>query len=43
MNDKQKLVLAKQEAYLQGFYNGILKVGDFKGKKVEEAKLLIRK
>jgi leucyl-tRNA synthetase len=38
MNEKQKLVDAKAEAYTKGFYKGIMKVGEFAGIKVEEAK-----
>lgn len=43
MNDKQKLIDAKAEAYLKGFYKGVLKVGPYAGKTVEEAKNLIKK
>lgn len=35
MNDKKKLVDAKAEVYLKGFYKGIMKVGKHKGKTVE--------
>lgn len=35
MNDKQKLQEAKAEVYLKGFYKGIMKVGDHKGKTVD--------
>ena len=42
MNDKQKLAEAKAEAYSKGFYKGIMKVGQFKGQKVEEAKKLVK-
>ena len=43
MNDKQKLLDAKAEVYLKGFYKGIMKVGEYSGKTVEEAKTLIKK
>jgi leucyl-tRNA synthetase len=42
MNDKQKLLDAKQEVYLKGFYKGVMKVGEFKGEKVETAKKLTK-
>jgi leucyl-tRNA synthetase len=42
MNDKQKLAEAKAEAYTKGFYKGIMKVGQFKGQKVEDAKKLVK-
>ena len=41
-NDKQKLEKAKEEVYLKGFYKGVLKVGDFKGKSVKDAKDLVK-
>ncbi|KAK7079178.1 hypothetical protein SK128_001482 [Halocaridina rubra] len=37
-NDRDKLVEAKEKVYLHGFYEGILIVGDFKGKKVQDVK-----
>ena len=43
MNDKAQLLKAKEEVYLKGFYNGILKVGDYKGQKVQDAKPLVKK
>lgn len=43
MNDKQKLLDAKAEVYLKGFYKGIMKVGKHIGKTVEQAKKLIKK
>lgn len=43
MNDKNKLVDAKAEVYLKGFYKGIMKVGTHQGKTVEQAKKLIKK
>jgi len=41
-NDKDKLAEAKEMVYLKGFYEGIMVVGDYKGKSVQEAKPLIR-
>uniref|UniRef100_A0A0G4FH79 leucine--tRNA ligase n=1 Tax=Chromera velia CCMP2878 TaxID=1169474 RepID=A0A0G4FH79_9ALVE len=41
-NDKEKLAEAKGEVYLKGFYEGILLVGQFAGKKVCDAKGLCR-
>ena len=41
-NDKDKLVKAKEEVYLKGFYKGVMKVGDFKGKFVKDAKELVK-
>jgi leucyl-tRNA synthetase len=40
--DTKKLEEAKEKAYKEGFYKGIMIYGDFKGKKVEEAKNLVR-
>lgn len=40
--DKEKLAEAKELAYKEGFYQGIMLVGKYKGKKVEEAKPLVR-
>lgn len=42
-NDKDKLAEAKRRTYLKGFTDGVMLVGDHKGKKVSEAKPLIRK
>jgi len=42
-NDKAKLTMAKDRVYLKGFYEGVMKVGPHAGKKVHEAKPLIRK
>ena len=42
MNDKQKLADAKAEVYLKGFYKGVMKVGEFKDEKVEQAKKLTK-
>jgi len=43
MNDKKQLKEAKEKVYKLGFYDGVLLVGDFKGKRVEEAKPLVKK
>ena len=40
--EKDKLALAKDETYLKGFTSGVMLVGAHKGKKVSEAKPLIR-
>lgn len=40
--DAQKLQQAKEEAYKKGFYEGVMVVGEYKGKKVQEAKGLVR-
>ena len=42
MNDKAKLLEAKNEVYTKGFYKGVMKVGEFKGEKVETAKRLTK-
>merc|ERR1711892_1188287 len=41
-NDKDKLADAKEMVYLKGFYEGVMVVGDHKGKSVQDAKPLIR-
>ncbi|XP_072964370.1 leucine--tRNA ligase, cytoplasmic [Typha angustifolia] len=41
-NDKEKLAEAKRLTYLKGFTDGTMLVGEFKGKKVQEVKPLIR-
>ncbi|CAN6457035.1 unnamed protein product [Victoria cruziana] len=41
-NDKEKLAEAKRLTYLRGFTEGTMLVGEFKNKKVQEAKPLIR-
>jgi leucyl-tRNA synthetase len=41
-NDKAKLQQAKDETYLRGFNIGIMKVGPHSGKKVSDAKPIIR-
>ncbi|KAH6891236.1 hypothetical protein B0T10DRAFT_547577 [Thelonectria olida] len=40
--DTKQLEEAKELAYKEGFYQGVLKVGDFKGEKVEVAKPQVR-
>ncbi|KAJ3139412.1 cytosolic leucyl tRNA synthetase [Physocladia obscura] len=40
--DKIQLVSAKELVYKEGFYSGVLLVGQFKGKPVQEAKPLIK-
>ena len=42
-NDKAKLAEAKHATYLKGFNFGVMMVGAHKGKKVEEAKPLVKK
>ncbi|KAK1295493.1 hypothetical protein QJS10_CPA16g00236 [Acorus calamus] len=41
-NDKDKLAEAKRLTYLKGFTEGTMLVGEYKGKKVQEAKPLIK-
>ncbi|TKY71843.1 Leucine--tRNA ligase [Spatholobus suberectus] len=41
-NDKEKLAEAKEQTYLKGFYEATMIVGEFAGRKVKEAKPLIR-
>lgn len=41
-NDREKLVEAKEKVYTRGFYEGIMKVGSQVGKKVSEAKPIVR-
>ncbi|GJJ71844.1 leucyl-tRNA synthetase [Entomortierella parvispora] len=40
--DKTQLALAKDAVYKDGFYNGVMIIGDHNGKPVQEAKPLIR-
>src|SRR5207248_10853607 len=40
--DAKPLAEAKELAYKEGFYQGIMLVGDFKGEKVEAAKTKVR-
>jgi leucyl-tRNA synthetase len=42
-NDKDKLQEAKDMIYLKGFYDGVMLVGDFKGKKVQDVKKALQK
>lgn len=37
-NDKEKLTQAKEMVYLKGFYDGVLLVGEFKGRKIQDVK-----
>lgn len=37
-NDKEKLLEAKEMVYLKGFYDGVLLVGEHKGKKIQDVK-----
>jgi leucyl-tRNA synthetase len=41
-NDKAKLTQAKDETYLKGFTSGIMRAGPHAGKKVSEAKPIIK-
>lgn len=41
-NDTAKLTKAKDETYLKGFTMGVMQVGEFAGKKVSEAKPIIK-
>ena len=40
--DTKQLLEAKELAYKEGFYQGVMKVGEFKGEKVEIAKPKVR-
>ena len=42
-NDKRQLEEAKRLTYLKGFTDGVMLVGEYAGKKVQEAKPLMRK
>lgn len=42
-NDKDKLQEAKELAYMKGFYDGVLIVGQFKGEKVQNVKKQVQK
>lgn len=42
-NDKDKLTEAKELCYLKGFYDGVLLVGEFAGKKVQDIKKDVQK
>ena len=41
-NDRDKLAEAKEMVYLKGFYEGIMLVGEFKGKTVQDSKPLLK-
>ena len=41
-NDRDKLAEAKELVYLKGFYEGVMLVGEFKGKTVQDAKPLLK-
>jgi leucyl-tRNA synthetase len=41
-NDKDKLTEAKELVYLKGFYEGVMDIGEHKGKSVQDAKPLIK-
>ncbi|KAI1329187.1 leucyl-tRNA synthetase [Xylariaceae sp. FL0255] len=40
--DAKQLAEAKEQAYKEGFYQGVMLYGEFKGKSVQEAKPLVR-
>lgn len=42
-NDRDKLTEAKELVYLKGFYDGVLLVGEFAGKKVQDVKKDLKK
>lgn len=42
-NDRDKLLEAKELVYLKGFYDGVLLVGEFAGKKVQDVKKDLQK
>ncbi|KOC69270.1 Leucine--tRNA ligase, cytoplasmic [Habropoda laboriosa] len=42
-NDTVKLLEAKEIVYLKGFYDGVMVVGEYKGKKVQDIKKQIQK
>ncbi|KAH3839433.1 leucine--tRNA ligase, cytoplasmic-like [Dreissena polymorpha] len=42
-NDKDKLQEAKERVYLKGFYEGVMKIGDFAGQKVQDVKKQVQK
>lgn len=41
-NDKEKLLEAKEMVYLKGFYDGVLLVGEHKGKKIQDIKKVLQ-
>eukprot|EP00058_Branchiostoma_floridae_P025970 XP_002611460.1 hypothetical protein BRAFLDRAFT_63907 [Branchiostoma floridae] len=42
-NDKDKLLEAKEKVYLKGFYEGVMQVGEYKGKKIQDVKQDVKK
>ncbi|GLH12065.1 Leucine--tRNA ligase, cytoplasmic [Gryllus bimaculatus] len=42
-NDREKLQEAKDLVYLKGFYDGIMLVGEYKGKKIQDVKKSLQK
>lgn len=42
-NDKEKLLEAKEMVYLKGFYDGVMLVGEFIGKKIQDVKKDLQK
>ncbi|XP_076359544.1 leucyl-tRNA synthetase isoform X1 [Tachypleus tridentatus] len=42
-NDREKLNEAKEKVYLKGFYEGVLQVGAYSGKKIQDVKKSIQK
>ncbi|XP_022906298.2 leucine--tRNA ligase, cytoplasmic [Onthophagus taurus] len=42
-NDKEKLREAKEMVYLKGFYDGVMLVGEHKGKKIQDVKKSLQK
>ncbi|KAF5284997.1 hypothetical protein FQR65_LT02309 [Abscondita terminalis] len=42
-NDKDKLLEAKEMVYLKGFYDGVMLVGEYKGKKIQDVKKSLQK
>lgn len=42
-NDKDKLLQAKEMVYMKGFYDGVMLVGEYKGKKIQDIKKSIQK
>lgn len=42
-NDKEKLAQAKEMVYLKGFYEGVLLVGKYKDKMIQDVKKAIQK
>jgi len=40
--DKENLTKAKEDVYQKGFYSGVMTIGEYKGLKVQEAKLKVK-